>query len=96
MNYEMNEPVLLNYTKNDLHSEDLGASGIVLDSIFKDFKYILDDTFVYFGTIKENEEWCVIYRKTYDNIRGREYAVLKTMIKKHTDYEKVGNHWFSK
>ena len=95
MNYTLNEPVLLNYCKDDLHSLDFGASGIVLESIFADFKNNLTDTFYYFGTIQENNEWCVISYKSGGK-RIRDYAVLKTMIKIHTDYEKVGNHWFSK
>lgn len=92
--YQINEPVLLNYTEDDLYPEDLGFSGIVLESPFENFKFFLNDTFYYFGTIKENEEWCIIYRENSKGKRVREYAVLKSMIKKHPKFEQIGNQFY--
>jgi len=97
MTYERGEPVLLNYSEDDLYPEDLGASGIVLDSPFKDFLNRLNETFYYFGTIRENDEWCVIsYRSSHEGKRLREYVILKSMIKKHIRFEKLGYEWVYK
>ena len=95
MTYQMGEPVLLNYTEDDLYPEDLGMSGIVLESPFKRFVGKLEETFYYFGTIQENDEWCVIsYKSSHEGKRLRDYTILKSMIKKHTDFEKIGNSWY--
>lgn len=91
--FEPNEPVLLNYTKDDLEPLDFGASGIVLESPFKEFTHMLDDTFYYFGTIKEYEDICIINRILSDGTRLRPYTIHKTHIKKHPNYEKCGKHW---
>ena len=74
--YERNEPVLLDYTKDDLYSEDFGMSGIVLESPFKNFIDKLDETFYYFGTIQENDEWCVISYRSYEGKRLKEYVQI--------------------
>ena len=94
----MFEPVLLNYTEEDLESLDFGMSGIVLESPLKKFMKPtnrLNETYYYRGTIKENTDWCVIEYRVGDETL-REFVIQKTFIKKHTAYEKVGDNWYPK
>lgn len=96
--FERLQPVLLDYTEDDLDDEDLGMSGIVLPSPFDWFikRGSLKDTFIYMGTIKEDEERCVISWKSMDGEFIRDWLVLKCMIKPHPDYECVCDTWIRK
>lgn len=97
--YEINEPVLLNWTKDMLDDEDLGMSGIVLESPFKDFnnRGLLNATFYYSGTMREDADLCVIsYKYSHDGKKIRDYIFQKSLIKKHYAFEKIGHEWFYK
>jgi hypothetical protein len=97
--FKLFQPVLLDYTEDDLLSEDLGMSGIVLHSPFKDFAHLsfLKETYLYRGTIKENPDRCVIARRTLNgDFGGRDWVVGKSMIKPHPDYEFLDDEWVIK
>lgn len=96
--YELNEPILLNYSEDLLGDEDFGMSGIVLKSPFEQFKHRLDETYYYGGTIKELPEWCIIEYKVKHDTRDvlRVHTTRIEWIKKHTSFEKCGSQWVYK
>lgn len=94
--YEINQPVKLAWTDELLDDEDFGLSGMVLESPFKEFKHILNDTFHYGGTLMENPEWCILEARDMRGDTRRIYWMQVTLIKPHPDYEKVGHTWTTK
>ena len=96
-NYVYGQPILLEYKKEDLESDDLGMSGIVLQSHFHEYKSrgLLDETFYFFDYFRKLE-WCSIEYKNLDGETLRCFNIRPEWIKPHPSYEKVGNNWYLK
>lgn len=97
MDYEYGQPVLLNYTEDDLGLEDLGMSGIVLHGPFYEFERrgVLNSTFYFFDYFK-NLEWCSIEMKNLNGDTIRSYNTRPEWIKPDPSYEKIGDSWYQK
>ena len=91
--FEINQPVLLNWTEDLLDDEDFGLSGMVLESPFKEFKNKLTNTFYYGGTLMENPEWCILEDKLRNGDVIRIHWMQVSLIKPHPEYEKCGDYW---
>lgn len=78
--FKLYDQVKLKYNPEDLDDEDLGMSGIVLKSPLNQFKGKLDYTFVYRGTMLENEEKAFISVYFSDTTSDRIYLINKMYL----------------
>lgn len=79
-NYKIGDEVIL-VQEGNMDKEDFGAYGIVLESPLKKFIYRLNDIFYYAGTMKENEDWCII--STSPHRDGTDFLIHKQLIKSY-------------
>jgi hypothetical protein len=80
--------VVLNYTPEDLECEDLGMSGIVLQSVLEKFKLWLDSKYLYIGHLQDRPDRVILERlkdDTYLSKTGNIYMTLSNYIKKVED-----------
>lgn len=73
------DEVMIVYKKEDLENIELGVSGITLESNFKKFGSFLNCVFIYIGTLKENENFCLIGLKKDQG--EKEFLIHKNCIK---------------
>jgi hypothetical protein len=75
LTFNVNDKVKIHREKGDMDSEDFGASGLVIHSNLGRFGARLNDTFFYFGTLKEFPEWCVIATSKIVDSSSRQFAI---------------------
>jgi len=79
------DTVVLVYTEDDLLPEDLGMSGMVLESPLSCVKYYLKSKYMYIGCLKDDEDRVVIQRLDYEKrSKGEPKLLFRSYIRKWT------------
>lgn len=98
--FEYGQPVKLVYTQEDLEPEDLGFSGIVLESPLQEMKRYLEGyEFIYKGRIEELESHIVICPVTRIEPMGSElrlFMISDIYVEADERFEKLGGSWYYK
>ncbi len=79
--FNVDDKVKIIREEGDMDDEDFGASGHVIASNLGRFGARLNDTFIYFGTIKELPEWCVISTSKRVDNSSRQFAIRIDSLK---------------